>query len=206
MSKSKGESALSRREFVGRVAAGAAAAVAASGLKLAEASQRAALGGAAQSPVGQASAAQAANESAAQAANESAAQAASESTAPPPWEMLQPLSLGAAVAGGWRVAGLSAIAHGSCVLTLENESGRSHRIHLCRNDGRPQGLVYTGGVDLVVMNGGRGDLPTEEGLAQAVAQVAHVLAANEGRHGETLTALLPQAERAQLFAASAVLR
>ena len=31
----------------------------------------------------------------------------------------------------------------------------------------------------VVMNGGEGDLPTEEGLAQAVAEVAHVLAANE---------------------------
>jgi len=132
--------------------------------------------------------------------------AAKTASAPPPWQMLQPLKEGAVVAAGWRVAALSEIQHGSCVLTLENQRGRSHRIHLCRNDGRPQGLVYTERVDLVVMNGGQGELPTEEGLAQAVAAVAHVLASNEGRHTEVLTALLPQSERAQLFAQSAALR
>ncbi len=131
---------------------------------------------------------------------------ASEPSAPPPWEMLRPLAQGAAVAHGWRVAGLSGIEHGACVLTLENERGRTHRIHLCRNDGRPQGLVFTERVDLVVMNGGQGDQPTEEGLAQALAKVAHVLAANENRHAPTVAALLPQAERAQLFASSAKLR
>ena len=100
--------------------------------------------------------------------------------------------LGATVAHGWRVAGLSGVVDGSCVLTLQNERGRSHRIHLCRNDGRPQGLVYTESRRLVVMNGGQGDLPTEEGLAQAVAEVAHVLAANEratrGRLGSAAAA------------------
>jgi len=132
--------------------------------------------------------------------------AAPAPSAPPPWQMLQPLKVGAAVAAGWRVSELSEIQYGSCVLTLENERGRSHRIHLCRNDGRPQGLVHTERVDLVVMNGGQGDLPTEEGFAQAVAEVAHVLARNEGRHGEIVTALLPQSERTELFAASAALR
>jgi hypothetical protein len=92
------------------------------------------------------------------------------------------------------------------VLTLQNERGRSHRIHVCRNDGRPQGLVYTNRLDLVVMNGGQGDLPTDEGLAQAVAEVAHVLAANERRHDDLLNALLPQAERVQRFASAARLR
>ena len=129
-----------------------------------------------------------------------------EITTPAPWELLAPLGLGTTVAPGWRVAGLSGVANGSCVLTLENERGRSHRIHLCRNDGRPQGLVYTGQVDLVVMNGGRGDLPTEEGLAQAVAEVAHVLAANERRHDDVLSTLLPQAERLERFASAAGLR
>jgi hypothetical protein len=131
---------------------------------------------------------------------------ASTPSTPPPWEMLRPLAQGAAVAHGWRVSELSGIEHGTCVLTLENERGRTHRIHLCRNDGRPQGLVFTAQVDLVVMNGGRGDQPTEEGLAQAIAKVAHVLAANEGRHAPTVAALMPQAERAQMFAASAKLR
>ena len=75
-------------------------------------------------------------------------------------------------------------------------------MHLCRNDGRPQGLVFTKQFDLIVMNEGEGDLPTEESLAQAVAELAHVLAANENdrRHESVVTALLPQAERVRMFA------
>jgi hypothetical protein len=129
-------------------------------------------------------------------------------SAPPPWELLQPLAVGTVVAHGWRVADLTGVANGSCVLTLENEQGRTHRVHLCRNDGRPQGLVYTKQFDLVVMNGGQGDLPTEEGLAQAVAEVAHALAANEGRlqHEPVVRGLLSQTERTQRYAAAAQLR
>jgi len=121
---------------------------------------------------------------------------------PPPWELLHPLALGAVVAHGWRVADLSAVEDGSCVLTLQNGRGRKHRVHLCGNDGRPQGIVYTQQFDLVVMNGGQGDLPTEEGLAQAVAEVAHVVAANEGsrKQDQLAAALLPHAERVRLFA------
>jgi hypothetical protein len=92
---------------------------------------------------------------------------------------------------------LSGAVDGVCVLTLRNERGREHRVHLCRNDGQPQGLVYTNRLDLVVMNGGQGDLPTEEGLAQAVAEVAHVLAANE--RASVVAELLPQRERVRLY-------
>jgi hypothetical protein len=127
---------------------------------------------------------------------------------PPPWELLQPLALGSEVGHGWRVADLSAVVDGSCVLPLENERGRTHRVHVCGYYGRPQGLVHTKRLDLVVMNGGRGDLPTEEGLAQGVAEVAHVLAANEAKwgHAPLMTALLPQAERVRKFGAAAKLR
>jgi hypothetical protein len=122
---------------------------------------------------------------------------------PPPWELVSPLAAGAVVAHGWRLAELSPVQHGSCVATLENARGRAHRIHLCRNDGSPQGLVYTRRVDLVVMNGGQGDLPTEEGFAQAVAELAHVVAANEARTAPSVFAdLLPHSERVQRFAAS----
>jgi hypothetical protein len=120
-------------------------------------------------------------------------------SATPPWELLRPLVQGSAVAHGWRVADLSGVVDGVCVLTLRNQRGRAHRVHLCRNDGHPQGLVYTDRLDLVVMNGGQGDLPTEEGLAQAVAKVAHVLAANERRQA-LVAELLPQRERVRLFA------
>jgi hypothetical protein len=120
-------------------------------------------------------------------------------SAAPPWELLRPLAQGSAVAHGWRVAELSGVVDGVCVLTLRNQRGRAHRVHLCRNDGRPQGLVYTDRLDLVVMNGGQGDLPTDEGLAQAVAAVAHVLAVNERRQA-LVAELLPQRERERLFA------
>jgi len=123
---------------------------------------------------------------------------------PPPWDLLHPLAMGSVVAHGWRLAELTGVTDGACVLTLRNERDRAHRVHLCRNDGRPQGIVYTERFDLVVMNGGQGDLPTEEGLAQAVAEVAHVLAANEGnRPPELAVALLPHAERLRLFSAPA---
>jgi hypothetical protein len=120
-------------------------------------------------------------------------------SAPPPWKLLRPLRKGSRVAHGWSVAELGGVVDGVCVLTLRNKRGRTHRVHICRNDGRPQGLVYTRRLDLVVMNGGRGDLPTEEGLAQAVVEVAHVLAANE-RHQTVVAELLPQRERLRLFA------
>src|SRR5512143_4095904 len=54
-------------------------------------------------------------------------------SAPAPWELLRPLTPGAAVADGWHVAALTGADSGSCVLTLANERGRSHRVHLCRN-------------------------------------------------------------------------
>ena len=122
--------------------------------------------------------------------------------APPPWGLLTPLAAGALVAHGWRLRDLSSVQDGSCVVTLENARGRARRVHVCQNDGAPQGLVYTRQLDLVVMNEGHGDLPTEEGLAQAVAKLAHVVAANEARATDgVLTDLLPHAERVRRFAA-----
>jgi hypothetical protein len=124
--------------------------------------------------------------------------------APPPWGLVSPLAAGAELAHGWRLAELGPVRDGSCVVTLQNARGRARRVHLCRNDGTPRGLVYTRRVDLVVMNEGAGDLPTEEPLAQAVAALAHVIAANEGTAPASLfTDLLPHVERVERFAAAA---
>ena len=128
------------------------------------------------------------------------AQAAAVS-APPPWALLRPLEAGALVARGWRLVDLGPVQHGACVATLVNARGRSHRIHICRNDGTPRGLIYTRRLDLVVMNGGRSDLPTEEGFAHAVAQLAHVVAKNERRvAADGLAEFLPHTERMERFA------
>ena len=122
-------------------------------------------------------------------------------SSPPPWELVSPLVAGSVIAHGWRLADLGPVRDGSCVATLQNARGRSQRVHLCRNDGKPQGIVYTRRVDLVVMNEGQGDLPTEERLAQAVAELAHVVAANEGKVPGPFSDLLPHAERLKRFTA-----
>ncbi len=187
---------LSRRDLVGKVAAGTAAIAVASLARASFASTPRDTGSAASSGSDQASA------SIEDFNNQGVTDSGTPATlsAPAPWDLVHPLALGAAVANGWNVAGLSGAVDGSCVLTLQNERGREHRVHICRNDGNPQGLVYTKHFDLVVMNGGQGDLPTEESIAQAVAKVAHVLAENESdrRQEPIVTALLPHAERLRM--------
>jgi hypothetical protein len=129
-----------------------------------------------------------------------AAPPAEAAATPPPWELVSPLAAGSVVAHGWRLVDLGPVRDGSCVVTLQNKRGRSHRVHLCRNDGNPQGIVYTRRVDLVVMNEGYGDLPTEERLAQAVAELSHAVAANEAKVPQRVFAdLLPHAERLRRF-------
>ena len=124
-------------------------------------------------------------------------------SSPPPWDLVSPLVAGSLVAHGWRLVDLGPVRHGSCVVTLQNGRGRARRVHLCRNDGAPQGIVYTRRVDLVVMNEGHGDLPTEERLAQAVAELAHVVAANERTTpGGFFADLLPHTERLRRFAST----
>jgi hypothetical protein len=128
---------------------------------------------------------------------------AAVNAAPPPWQLMAPFAAGSPVAHGWRLVDVSPVRDGSAVVTLQNERGRSHRVHLCRNDGSPEGLVYTRRIDLVVMNQGYGELPTEEHFGQAVAQLAHAIAANEATVADGVFAeLLPHGERVQRFAAA----
>jgi len=127
-----------------------------------------------------------------------------EPVAPAPWELVAPFSAGARVAHGWRLVDVTPVQHGSAIVTLQNARGRAHRIHLCRNDGTPQGLVHTRRVDLVVMNEGYGELPTEEHFAQAVAALAHAIAKNEATVADgVFAALVPHAARVQRYAAAA---
>ena len=190
---------LSRRELIGKAAVGAALAVSAAGTGVAAARALHAAtddrtGGPADDRDGR------------NAVPPPAVPPPADSVAissPPPWDLLSPLVAGSVVGHGWRLVDLGPVEDGSCVVTLQNRRGRSHRVHLCRNDGNPQGIIYTRRVDLVVMNEGYGDLPTEERLAQAVAELAHVIAANEARVPGRVTELLPHAERLRRFAAAA---
>jgi len=183
---------LSRRAFVGRLAASAAVAGAVTSI-----GSRAQARGTTEAVTG-------GDEFSTSAAPPTAA--AGAAAAPPPWELLAPLQAGAALGHGWQVAELSPVQAGSCVLTLAHAGGRTHRVHLCRNAGTPAGLVHTAEVDLLVMNGGAGELATDEGLAQAVATVAHAVARNESATRVAAVGLLAHAERVERYGASAQLR
>ena len=191
---------LSRRDLIGKAAAGAAAALALNAARTGLAAPRAL-----RVPTGARTDERdaPADERSGQDASPPADTVASAPPPPPPWELVSPLAAGSVVGHGWRLAALSPVRDGACVATLENERGRAHRIHLCRNDGSPQGLIYTRRMDLVVMNEGQGELPTEEGLAQAVAALAHVVAANETRLADDVhDALLPHQERLRRYTAT----
>ena len=182
---------LSRRTFVGRLAASAAVAGAVTTI-----GTRASARTSAAPSIGSAS-------DDARTASASDASPSDAPSAPPPWELLAPLTAGAALGHGWQVAALSGVEAGSCVLTLQHASGRTQRVHVCRHDGRPAGVVYTDTLDLLVMNDGAGETPTDEGLAQAVATVAHAVARNAGA---APAELLAHAERLDRFATTAQLR
>ena len=187
---------LSRRELIGKAAVGATAALAVSAARTAVGSARALHAATGDPGVGRDGRSDERNPPQRPAETEAVA-------SPAPWELLSPIVAGSVVAHAWRVADLSPVRDGSCVVTLENERGRAHRVHLCRNDGTPQGIVHTRGLDLVMMNAGHGDLPTDESLAQAVAALAHVVAANEGKVPDgVLAELLPHAERVRRFASA----
>ena len=144
---------LSRRELIGKAAVGAAAAVAVSAARTGVSSARAV-------PAETSDPAHGGEGRNAVLPPADPPPADSVASSPPPWELLSPLGAGSVVGHGWRLVGLGPVQHGSCVVTLQNARGRSHRVHLCRNDGNPQGIIYTRRVDLVVMNEGYGDLPT----------------------------------------------
>ncbi|MEO6027420.1 MAG: hypothetical protein ABIR79_11190 [Candidatus Binatia bacterium] len=184
---------LSRRELIGKAAVGAAAALAVGGVVGTAVAATRPLRNPTDGP-GDATDATDAPEPHAEAAGISA---------PAPWELLAPFGAGSEVAHGWKLVDLTPVRDGSTVVTLQNPRGRSHRVHICRNDGSPQGLVYTRRVDLVVMNQGYGDLATEEQFGQAVAKLANAMAANEAKVSDGIfAALQPHTERVQRFTAA----
>ncbi len=198
-------SALSRRAFVGKVATGAAGAAVALSATVASARPTTTTGNQ-ERHVDEISKVDEPIEAATNLGGEEEGWEQASEIAEQPWQLLHPLREGSDVVAGWQVSGLTGIVHGSCVVTLRNGSGREHRVHVCRNGGEPQGLVYTDKVDLVAMNGGRGDLPTEESFGQAVAALAHVIASNEGSQPAIVASLMTQTDRVDSLAEGAKLR
>jgi len=191
---------LSRRELIGKAAVGAAAALAVGGVVGTAMAATRPFRNATDDPADDRDGQNAATDKKARALD-AGGTPLSDAVAPPPWNLVRPLAAGSVLAHGWTLVDLGPVRAGSCVATLQNARGRAHRVHLCRNDGSPQGIVYTRRVDLVVMNEGHGELPTEEHLGQAVAALAHAVAANEATVADDVfAALLPHAERVRRYA------
>ena len=93
---------------------------------------------------------------------------------------LAPLDIGASVGRGWHVADLAG-PRGATILSLAHRDGREARVHICARSGRARGLAHTALFDLVLMDGGQGDRPTEERLGRVLQQLARHIRRNELR-------------------------
>ena len=103
----------------------------------------------------------------------------SGTTSDAPWALLSPLKLGASVGKGWSIRKLSTVKGGAAVMTLSHGVHGEARIHICAHRGKGQGLSQTRLLDFVLMDGGDGNLRTNEGLARVVKGIADRVAKNE---------------------------
>ena len=114
-----------------------------------------------------------------------------------PWSLLAPLSKGAPVGRGWRIVDAAPVVRGASVLTLRHDDGRVASVHLCRRDGAPRGPASTDRCELLVMDGGQGDRPTDESLGRALQSLARRVARNEA--AASTEGLLTHPERLARF-------
>ena len=96
-----------------------------------------------------------------------------------PWWLLSPLKRGDHLGAGWFLAHLGAVEQGASVLTLQHRDGAVGRVHLCHRRGTPRGMAHTELLDLVLMDGGQGDKPTDESLGRVVGGLAAHIRGNE---------------------------
>ena len=115
-----------------------------------------------------------------------------------PWWLLAPLGRGAHLGGGWFLAHLGPVEKGAAVLTLQHQDGAVASVHLCHHVGSPRGLASTELIDMILMDGGQGEKPTDERLGRVLMGLAQVVRGNELRGDGDLAMLAqmqPHAER-----------
>jgi hypothetical protein len=122
----------------------------------------------------------------------------------PLW-LVAPLQPGSPLGKGWTLTALSPVERGAAVLTLQHRAGQLARVHLCARDGRPKGLTHTALFDLLLMDGGQGDRPTDEGLGRALVNLASRVKHNElGSADLRVRGLLSHLERVERFGPEAL--
>ena len=102
-----------------------------------------------------------------------------ESSKGAPWWLFEPLSQGDFLGKGWYLANVSGIEQGAFVITLQTETNRTARIHVCSHFGASQGIAATRYLDFVLMDGGKGNTPSEENLGRIILSLAKHVQATE---------------------------
>ena len=86
----------------------------------------------------------------------------------PPWWLFSLKSEGKNLGRGWHLDSLSSVNRGASVLSLKKENGEQARVHICAHNGNPKGLTHTAFLDFILMDGGKGNQPTDEDLGCAL--------------------------------------
>ena len=119
-----------------------------------------------------------------------------------PWWLVHPLHKGDTIGLGWSVSTLGPVHKGAAILELSHRTGQTARVHICTYEGKPKGLAHTALFDLILMDGGRGDKPTEETIGRVLMTLAEIIAENEIRDEADLskvTRMLTHTERVNLY-------
>jgi hypothetical protein len=124
-----------------------------------------------------------------------------------PWWLLEPLEVGARLSDGWTIAALTPVERGAAVLELRHDrrpadAGGIARVHLCAHGGKPRGLAHSRLFDLVLMDGGQGDQPTDPRLGRVLVGVARRIRRNEVAASgdlDSVSRMLTHAERVALY-------
>ncbi|MEC7986776.1 MAG: hypothetical protein VX278_16530 [Myxococcota bacterium] len=109
-----------------------------------------------------------------------------------PWWLFEPLAKGSYLANQWFLSDLSPIEKGAAILTLSAKDDRQARIHICGHAGSPKGIAHTKYLDLLLMDGGDGNTPSNESLGRVILSLA--------KHIENTESLLEQSSILSRFA------
>lgn len=125
--------------------------------------------------------------------------------ASPAW-LVHPLQPGTPLGLGWSLGAVHPPERGAVVVEL-TQGARLARVHVCQHQGQPRGLAHTEWLDLLLMDGGTGQSPTEEGLGRVVRALAQVIRQNELRPGAEaqIAALMTHGDRVARFAGEGLL-
>lgn len=117
------------------------------------------------------------------------------------WALLAPARAGFELGCGWRADRLER-GQGALTLTLDHPDRGEARVAICYHQGAPRGLAHTELLDLILMDGGDGDRPTEESVGVVLMKLAQVIGENEvggAIPGAKLASLLTHDERVKRF-------